>query len=215
MRIAAHDTISPSAPLTSLPLVIEQRSARLPAALQLVPLTIMMILMAIPFALIVGLLAGEPSARAVIAERPLASAQMTLGMLMWMGLMAWPANRLLTKLTGMRTVSIDGHQVTVVDKGLLGTNTWTLPLTSFEGLAHHVRASLSGTRHELILAHPDRSRSVLLAIADRFGKSEVEGACTLLGMREIPARDLYEQRRPEPDRPAPVLVGAGFSPATT
>ena len=63
MRIAAHDTISPSAPLTSLPLVIEQRSARLPAALQLMPLTIMMILMAIPFALILGLLAAEIAAR--------------------------------------------------------------------------------------------------------------------------------------------------------
>ena len=207
MRIA-HDSITPSAPLTALPLVIEQRSARLPAALQLLPLAILLILMAVPFSLILGLLAEEPSARALIAERPLASAQMAVGMLMWMALLAWPAYRLLTKLTGTRTVTIDGSQITVVERGLFGTQTWTLPLTSFDGLAHHVRASLSGTRHELILAHPDRSRSVLLAIADRFSKIEVERACALLGVCEIPARELYEPRRQELEIQSPALAAA-------
>lgn len=208
MRIAAFDTVSPSAPLTALPVVIEQRSARLPAAMQLMPLAALLALMAIPFALILGLVAGEASARALIVEKPVAALQMVVGMTMWMGLLAWPAHRLLAKLTGARTVRIDTHHVTVTDKGLLGTRTSSIPLDDFDGLAHHIRASLSGTRHELILAHPDRNRSVLLAIADRFTKSEVERVCALLGVPEIAARELYEPRREAAPIKAPALAAA-------
>jgi hypothetical protein len=208
MRIAAYDTICPSAPFAGLPLVIEQRSARLPAAMQLVPLAILLVLMAIPFALILELIAGEPSARAMIADRPLATAQMTIGMLLWMALLAWPARRLLCKLFTTRTVALDAHTVTVTDRWLLGSRTRIAPVAAFDGLAHHVRASLSGTRHELILAHADRSRSVLIAVADRFTKSDVERACHLLGVREIPARELYETRLPETEIEAPALAAA-------
>lgn len=164
--------------------------------------------MAIPFALILALVAGEASARALIADKPVATLQMVVGMLMWMALLAWPAHRLFTKLTGVRTVSVDNGHVTVTDKGLFGTTAETVPLDTFDGLAHHIRASLSGTRHELILAHPDRSRSVLLAIADRFTKTEVERVCLLLGVPEIPARALYEPRPAEAALETPALAAA-------
>ena len=66
-----------------------------------------------------------------------------------------------------------------------------MPLASFAGVAHHVRASLSGTRHELILVHPDREKSVLLSLAAKVAQAEVDRVAALLGHKEISPGVLY------------------------
>ena len=54
-----------------------------------------------------------------------------------------------------------------------------------------MRASLSGTRHELILVHPERDKCVLLSVAPRTTQAEVDRVATLLGHKEIPPSELY------------------------
>jgi hypothetical protein len=54
-----------------------------------------------------------------------------------------------------------------------------------------VRASLSGTRHELILVHPEREKSVLLSLAAKMAQTEVDRVATLVCHKEIPASALY------------------------
>ncbi len=208
MRMAAYDCVTPSNPLDKLPVTISQSSTRLPAALMLALVATLLVLIAVPFSLILVMAAGEPAARALLLERPGATLQMGLGVVVWLALFAWPANRLLTRLTSARTVRIDAGHVHVTEKRLTGTRTWTLPLAAFDGLAHHVRASLSGTRHELILAHHQRNHSVLVAVADRISQAEIERTCRLLGVREIPARALYHAIQ-TPAGQAPAGLPAG------
>jgi hypothetical protein len=50
---------------------------------------------------------------------------------------------------------------------------------------------LSGTRHELILVHPEREKSVLLSVAPRTSEGEVDRVATLLGHKVIPPSELY------------------------
>ena len=77
-----------------------------------------------------------------------------------------------------------------------GSWTWSEPLSAYAGVAHHVRASLSGTRHELILVHPEREKSVLLSVAPRTTQAEVNRVINLLGSFEIPPSALYRFKAP-------------------
>ena len=209
MRFAAYDRVSPADPLSAFPIILEQRNARLPAATLLVLLAALLILAAIPVGLILSLAGGA------LWERPVAGIQGAVGLAIWFALFTFPAVDLVRRLTSSRSVKIELGRVTVTEQRLLGSATWTAPISAFDGLAHHIRTSVSGTRHELILAHSDRSRCVLIAIADRFAKPEVDRAAAMLGVREIPARDLYSTRPRVDIAPAPSLVGAALRPAAT
>jgi hypothetical protein len=63
-------------------------------------------------------------------------------------------------------------------------------------VAHHIRASLSGARHEIVLVHADRRRSVLLHFADRVLESELAAVARRLELPVVPARWIY--RTPTP-----------------
>ncbi len=102
--------------------------------------------------------------------------------------------RLIDGLARSRSVEIRDGQVTITQKRLFGAKTWTTPLADYAGVIHHVRASLSGLRHELILAHADRRNSILLAIADRFTQTEIDHVAALLGQREVPSASIYTLR---------------------
>ena len=72
-----------------------------------------------------------------------------------------------------------------------GSTAWSVPLASYSGIAHHVRASLSGLRHELILVHPDPAKNLLVAVADRIPQATLDRAKALLRLPEVPAKSLY------------------------
>jgi hypothetical protein len=57
-------------------------------------------------------------------------------------------------LTSDRLVDIRDGEVTVVDKHLLSTRVWRMPLMTYEGVALRLRTSLSGTHQEAELVHP-------------------------------------------------------------
>lgn len=208
MRFAAFDSISPSGPIAAFPLRIEQRNAWLPAVALLLMLMLLVGLAAIPAGLMLTLEVTD------IWAHPMAGLQGAVGLGIWFVLFATPAVHLLRRLASRRTIRLEAHRVTVAEQHLAGSRTWTEPMQAYCGIAHFIRTSVSGTRHELILVHPERERSVLIAIADRITKPEVEQMARLLGLPEIPARDLYAGRPPVSSADAPVLAG-GLNPATT
>jgi hypothetical protein len=145
----------------------------------------------LPFALLAEHLADDPAARAALAGRPQAAVQLTLALAFCTALFGWPLVRLARALAHTRSIVIDGRSVTVTERGLFAARTWSEPLAGYRGLAHSVRASLSGLRHELILVHKDPALSVLLAVANRISQAEVDRAASVLGLAEIPSREAY------------------------
>jgi hypothetical protein len=136
----------------------------------------------------------DPSLRLAMAGRPAALFQILCGLAFWAVLLGWPIKRLFDGLTNTRKVYIDNGAINVTDTGIWGTRDWQAPLSTFAGIAHHVRASHSGVRHELILVHPNRRKSVLLAMANRMQQSEVDRAVDMLGLPEVPASAVYRSR---------------------
>jgi len=190
MRVAIYDRVEPPVPL-ELPFRLVETCSRRAAAVMLV--------IAIPAVLAVGVASLmliiqavlAPAARALLAQHPALGLEILAAIVFWAYLLGLPLWRLVHRLAATRAVEIDGSTVTVTEDGPFRSSTWSVPLGSFAGLAHHVRASLSGTRHELILVHPAREKSVLLTLADKMPQCEIDRVAALLGHKEIPASELY------------------------
>jgi hypothetical protein len=86
--------------------------------------------------------------------------------------------------------------VTVVDQTPFSRTAWRMPLSTFEGVALHLRSSLSGVRTEAVLVHPNRNRSVVLMVAEHIGEREILELCRVLKLPRIPAARLYDFVRP-------------------
>jgi hypothetical protein len=190
MRATIYDRVEPPVP-AELPFSLTQTCSQRAATAFLVlvvPAALGGTLAALTLVLQTML---APAARAVIEEHPALGIEMlaALGFLIY--LVALPTRRLIARLTTTRAVEIAHGFVRVTEGGNFRSWTWVAPLASFTGVAHHVRASLSGTRHELILVHPMREKCVLLSVAARTSQGEVDRVATLLGHNEIPPSELY------------------------
>jgi hypothetical protein len=139
---------------------------------------------------------SNPETRALILDRPLMTAELATALVFWIGLFAWPLRRLHARVNGRRNVEISRLSVTVRDEKLMKTETWSAPLATYTGISHRVRASLSGSRHELILVHPDKSRSVLLMVSEHISEADIQRFTRLLGLPQIPARQNGRAHRP-------------------
>ncbi len=185
MRVAIYDRVEPSIP-NELPLRLVQTCSQRAAT----------ILLAVAVPAIVGIAAASlvllyeavsaPAARTLLAQHPALGLEILGAIAFWLYLPALPVRRLVYRMTSARTVEMDANTVTVSERGPLRTSTWSAPLASYAGLAHHLRASLSGTRHELILVHPEKNKSVLLSVGASLPQSEVDQS----GRIAWPARDL-------------------------
>lgn len=213
MGTLSFETIHPAAPPDTLPARIEQSSPRLVDTLTLLVLAATALALVSPFVAVALHLADAPEARALVFEQPRAVLQLGLGLAVWTVLLGWPARRLAQRLGLRRVVTLTPGMVRVEDAGLLRTRHWSAPVATYSGLAHHVRASLSGVRHELILVHPDPARSVLLAAAPRFAQGEIERMCGLIGVNEVPARLLYTRPGSANSAPTATTPAAAFGSA--
>jgi hypothetical protein len=190
MRVAIYDRVEPAMP-SELPIRLVETCSHRAAAAKLV--LAVPVVMAVGFATIMLVLYAlfAPPARAAVAQHPALGLEILAALAFWIYLLALPLKRLFDRLAVKRTVEIDATTVTVTEGGHFRCWTWQAPLGSFTGVAHHVRASLSGTRHELILVHPRREKSVLLSLAHQMSQSEVDRVAALLHHHEIPATELY------------------------
>lgn len=136
---------------------------------------------------------GEASGLSVLAERPLAAFQTAAGLSLSTILLAIPAARGLARLWVRREVSLQGDTVEILRHTPLGIGRQSIPLSAYKGIAHHIRASLSGLTHEIVLVHSRSELSVTLLSAERVTQNLLDEFKSLLGLPEIPARAIYER----------------------
>jgi hypothetical protein len=155
---------------------------------------------------------AEPRSLSVLSDRPASAIQGLVGLGILIAILMLPVSRLVRRVGIRRVIEIDGSLVRVTETTLLGSRRWSEPLSAYRGIAHHVRASLSGLSHELVLVHADSRRNVVIAEADRLSQAAIDRAKDLLGLPEVPARSLYTRSSDAAPgnalRAEPGLVGA-------
>jgi hypothetical protein len=188
--------MTPSMPDFAAPTIrIVQLPARRTTGLLLLALFAVAALLLSPYFLIVTAALADQTVRDVASARPLATAQILAGLAFWLILLGFPIYRLLDALTRSRSIEITDGRVWVSDRAFGRVSSWNAPLTEFLGVAPFLRATHSGVRHELILVHPDRQRSLLIAMAPRLMQSDVNPVLAALGLAELPPRVLSRSGR--------------------
>jgi hypothetical protein len=188
MLQAAFSCSAPLSPFHSLPFEVEHKASRATPVILLLLLVPALATVIVPLALVLAFAAQD--LWQAVAQRPFAATILGAGLIAWLGLLLAAAKRLLVHFGNRRRVRIDTDRVTVAEKALLSSRQWSTPLREFSGIAHHMRATLSGVRHELILVHPTRERSVLLLASHAIGQATIDHAARLLRLPQIPAHPL-------------------------
>jgi hypothetical protein len=188
---AVLDVVACDRPFDRLPLTIDQKSSRASALIMLMLLVPALLVGLVPTALLV---AFASSSWGVAADNPGAAAQVLVGIGLWTVLFVLPAKRIVQRFGTERRICIDTGSVTVSERGLFGSRHWSAPLSEYTGIARHLRSTLSGLRHELILVHREPRKSVLLHSGDLASPPTIEQAVRLLALPEIQPRELYRRR---------------------
>jgi hypothetical protein len=206
MLRAVENHPSEAPPFSALPLHLERRASRASAASRLLLLVPAVAAAGVVLVILAINVAGDPDAAGRVLERPAAAAQIAVALALWLALFVGPCLRALAGLSAGRRIEIADGLVRVEDWTLFGRRRWSEPLASYSGVAHHIRASLSGVAHEVVLVHPG-ARSVTLLAAEKVSQSTIDRAAALLGLPEVPARALYEPAsiQIQPRRSSPAL----------
>ena len=149
---------------------------------------------------------AEPAVLQRFAEHPDASARILAGIALWTGLFVWPARTALRRLWLVRTITVVGGEVVVEERSRRLVRRWAEPIAAYRGIAHHIRASMSAVTHEIVLVHPDPSRTVTLHAAPAVTHAQIDALSALLGQPEIAPRAIYERSANVPSRPALAVV---------
>jgi hypothetical protein len=191
MLHVSFDRIASPTGLDQLPIRLEQSTSRGSLMSRLLLLIPALAALAVPLSLLAAHAVAEPESLALLGQHPLTAMQIALGIGLWLALFVYPLRVLIARATTKRLVYISSDRVRVAERGLMRTRTWSAPLSAYRGIAHHVRSSLSGLRHELILVHADADRHVLLKVDDRISQTALEKAASLLQLPQVSARNLY------------------------
>jgi hypothetical protein len=195
MRGALADETSSSLGLApqpasgTFPLVFEPTPDRGGHLVMLGVLALALAALVAPFWLLLTHLASDPAARALIAERPLLAGQLGAGLVMLIMIFGWPLTRLARLAFTRRRVTITAGAVHSDVVGPFGTFSRTMPLTDYLGLQHRTRTSLSGVRRELVLAHRQPARSLVLGPDLHVPEETLAALARLFAVAEIPSRD--------------------------
>ena len=189
MRATAFETSEPCTPITALPLALLQAPSRSAPVLTLALACPAALAALAPFYLMAAHAASQDTS--LFVERFEASLMLTLALILWGALFGWPIMRRLTRIGTQRQIAISNATIHVTERGPFINRSWTEPLAAYRGLAHHVRSSLSGTRHELLLVHPDPAKSLMLRTASTIGQDEIDQTAGVLGCREIAPQVFY------------------------
>lgn len=189
------DRVTPATALESLPIHLEQSTSHASVVLKALLMVPALAAVAVPLALLGAHAMAEPAPFTMLAEHPMEAVQISLGLMLWCALFVWPLRLVLARAGAARVIDITADTVRVTERGPFRSTTWAEPLGAYRGVAHYVRTSLSGVRHEMILVHADPRRHVLLAAAHTMPQSLLTRTASLLDLPEIAARDLYASPR--------------------
>jgi hypothetical protein len=198
MTAKTQDRREPGPAFDQLPVRIERCPSLASVVFDLCLLCAMLAGLASIFTVAVAHAVAEPRALAVLSNHPVAAVQGLFGLAVLLAIVVLPVRRLLRRVGARRTVEVHADVVRVSETTLWGTRQWEEPLARYRGVAHHVRASLSGLRHELVLVHESAARNVIMAESDRITHTTIERAKALLGLPELPARELYARSAATP-----------------
>ncbi len=202
MRIASIDRVDCLAAPEQLPLEVRQSSKFLRSGL-LIGLSLAAIgALLTPVVLIAADTVQHPDAILQMAGRPVSTLLLTAGLAIGLALMMFPLRSGLSGFGRRRNLVVGAELVEIEDKGLTGTRRWRVPIDDYCGVTHHIRATLSGARHEIILVHSDRAGDLLLALDDRAPQQGAEHYARLLGLPVLPAKTYYVRRRVLPESEA-------------
>lgn len=189
------------AELTQLPTstaphhVLHQRTCRWSTATKATLLFPLALAILLPFALLTAQAIAEPATRDLIASAPLTAFGALSGATVWLLMFGIPACRALGALGWSRNIDITTARVTALERGLFGERTWTEPLGNYAGLSHHIRTTLSGAHHELILVHPDADRCLVVKIAEMISQNELEDVAAALNVPALGEGAMHRRRR--------------------
>ncbi|MBU1211699.1 MAG: hypothetical protein KJ587_10555 [Alphaproteobacteria bacterium] len=175
-------------------LAIRQRACGITAATETLLLLPVLIAVLAPSAMIAAQALAEPATRDRLAASPINTAGALVGVAIWVAMFAIPAFHALRRIGWSRSVELDRDTVRICDRTLFGTRRLQLPLRDFHGISHHVRTNLSGTRHELVLVHPDRSNSLLLQMSESISQDATEAYARRFRLPLLPAGALFLRR---------------------
>jgi hypothetical protein len=193
MHLGAIGRIRPLTDPSEDAFAFEQSGSRASALAKVGLLAPVALVCVVPFGWVAAEAAGRPEALQLLTDRPLSATLLLVGLLLATLLIAVPARTALAEIGRRRTVCIANDTVTVTEETPFGRQVWSEPLAAYTGLAHHIRASLSGARHEIILVHADRRRSVLLHFDAVVREQDLQAMSTRLGLPVVPARSVYGQ----------------------
>lgn len=201
-------------PPGELPLASIQGSAEPKGFLRLTLFFSLAALVVLPQFWLAGAALSQAAIRAELWAHPLVAFELLAALSFWTLLFCWPLYRLFRSAMYLRHVKIDNEFVSVTDRRPSGTSAWQEPLTAYLGVAHHIRTSLSGVRHEMILVHPNQARSVFLSVAEHISDKDYRAALDLLTLPPVPASLIYglqaktQAEQPSPARPQPFPAAA-------
>lgn len=167
---------------------VSHRFSQIPGLIFMSALALFTVLPQIGFA---GFALASPETRSIIVNDPMIAIELALAAAFWALLVVWPLCRLLGAVFCERHVEIADGVVKVVDQSPFSRTLWSLPVWSYDGVAHHVRSTLSGVHHEAVMVHVDRRRNIILASAPTLGQAEIREFCRLLLLPEVPAGRVY------------------------
>lgn len=208
MRMDAIRSISPRTPGPDSLIALEQHPARLSGLATLLFVVPACIALLTPFAFVAAVAAGQPDLLDTVADKPVSALQLLAALICVVLVLAFTIRRAARNLGRGAIVEIGHAHVHVEEHSLTGSRRWREPLCAYYGLARHIRATMSGVRHELVLVHRDSGRSVLIHIAPSLEPSRVAELSELLRVAEVPARLLYDAQPRMPVTAVPALAAS-------
>jgi hypothetical protein len=155
-----------------------------------------------PVALIALDALANPLVMHTLSDNLASTALLACGVVITTALLLYPLRAGITRLRGDATVRMADGMVHFKGQGLTAPEDWRAPLAHFCGVTHHIRATLSGPRHEIILVHPDPSKDILLHVGPRHPAEDAVHYADLLGLGQLQPRTLYSRHRIRPlDQP--------------
>ncbi len=185
--------------ILSLPIMLDQNVSGISVTIAGTFIAIAAGVLLAPFGLVAELAALDPASFLLIAQHPAIAIQLGLAFAIGIGFVAFPLRRLSRRALAPRRIVISEREVRASDLWLADGRGWSEPLAAYKGVAHHIRTTLSGSQHEIVLIHDQASKSVVLHIADQIGQTQVDALAALLNVSEISAREMYRGRASRPE----------------